>query len=202
MSANKRIDSRHAERQTGAALVEFALISFVLFAVLFAVLEVAHAIYLWNTLQEVTRRAASAATATDFSDQGAMDRVRQGAIFRTSSGTLLLGKPVTDAHVRIDYLSLARDGNGVLTLTPLGAGLLPACPARNMLNCTADPYGNNCIRFVRVRICAADGDASTCNAVPYSPFTLFPGFTMSLPTATAIVKAGALGYQAGDAMCP
>lgn len=183
-------------------LVEFALVSLVLFTLLFGVLEVARAIYLWNTLQEVTRRAASAATVTDFSNENAMSQVRRSAIFRNSSGPLMLGLPVTDAHLRIDYLSIARDGNGTLTMTPMSASLLPACPARNMLNCTTDPNGNNCIRLVRVRICAADGDAGNCNAVSYSPLTLFPGFTMALPTATVIAKAGTLGYQAGDALCP
>lgn len=200
MSENKCIRRRRAARQSGVLAVEFALVALVLFTLLFGILEVARLMYLWNTLQEVTRRAASAATVTDFSDSGALALVRQRAIFKTSPGTLILGAPVTDAHVRIDYLSLARDGNGAMTLTAIPAGLLPACPARNMLNCTTDPYGSSCIRFVRARICAPGG--GVCMPVAYAPLTGLPGLSLPLPSATAIVKAGTLGYQPGDALCP
>jgi hypothetical protein len=182
--------------------VEFALVSLILFTWLFGTLEVARAMYLWNTLQEVTRRAASGASMADFSNVNALDQVRQSAVFRSSPGFLRLGQPVRDAHVRIDYLSLARDANGVLSMTQIPAAGLPACPARNVLNCAADPYGNSCIRLVRVRICAADGDAGACNALPYAPLTLLPGLTMPLPASTTIAKAGSLGYQQGDALCP
>ena len=184
------------------AVVEFALVALALFALLFGVLEVARAMYLWNTLQEVTRRAASGAAAADFSDAAAMTHVRQAAVFQTSSGSPPLGSPVTDAHVRIDYLSLARDSAGVLTLTPIPAALLPACPARNMLNCSADPYSSNCIRFVRARLCADDGDTGNCNAIPYAPMTALASLSMQLPASAAIVKAGALGYRPGDPLCP
>ena len=178
------------------------MVTLVLFTLLFGVLEVARAMYLWNTLQEVTRRAASAAAATDFSNVSAMDLVRQQAVFRSSAGPLLLGNPITDAHIRIEYLSLTRDSNGALAPTLISPALLPACPARNMLNCATSPYGASCIRIVRARVCATDGGAGACNAVPYAPLTMLPGLTMSLPTATTVVKAGTLGYQPGDALCP
>lgn len=181
--------------------VEFALVSVVLFTMLFGILEVARIMYLWNTLQEVTRRAASGATVADFSDAGAMDQVRQNAIFKSSPGTLTLGNPVTDAYVRIDYLSLARDSNGAMTLTPIPASLLPACPARNLLNCATDPYGSACIRFVRARICAPGG-GNACTPVAYAPMTQLPALAVTLPSAVVVAKASTLGYQSGDAVCP
>lgn len=196
------LSRRSGRGQHGVLAVEFAMVAIVLFTVLFAVLEMARMMYLWNTLQEVTRRAASGAAATDFSNPAAMDLLRASAVFRNGAGTLMLGDPVTDAHVRIEYLTLARDGNGALTMTPVAAGLMPACPGRNMINCASDPYGASCIRFVRARICAADGDAGSCNPVPYAPLPLIAGLTVSLPASPSIVRAGTLGYQPGDALCP
>jgi hypothetical protein len=206
MSGDKlmpRIPGIPLARQAGAAAVEFALVVLAFLLFVFCVIEVARALYLWNTLQEVTRRAASAAASTDFSDVAAINSVRQQAVFRTSPGKLSVGDPVTDAHVRIDYMSLARASDGKLTLTEIPNGTLPSCPARNQVVCTADSNAANCIRFVRVRICAPGGDASACDPVQYVP--MLPLVTVSslpLPPSTTIVRAETLGYQPGESLCP
>jgi hypothetical protein len=49
------------KRQRGAASLEFAAIGLLLFAVIFAVIEVARALYVWNTISEATRRGARVA---------------------------------------------------------------------------------------------------------------------------------------------
>jgi|SRR5471030_981603 len=187
-------------RRRGAITVEFSLLSLLFFTLLCAVMEVARAMYLLNTLQEVTRRAALLAAVSDFSNPAVMDQVRQAALLRTGPGTLTMGRPVTDAHLRIDYLSLARAADGELTLTPIPSGSLPACAARARLNCIADPNGAGCIRFVRVRLCAPNGNG--CDPVGYQ--TIMPLFSLpaTLPTATAIARAESLGLQAGSPLCP
>lgn len=201
MSAIKRPCHPH-HRQRGAAAVEFALSAVIFFMVLFFVIEVARALYLTNTLLEVTRRAAYAAAVTDFSDANAMARVRQAAVLRNSPGTLMLGEPVTDAHIRIDYLSLTRNANGSMTLTPIPTAGLPACTARARINCATDPHGASCIRFVRVRVCKpGDGD-SDCDPVPYQPLLTASGLGFNLPPSTTIAKAESLGFQPGSAVCP
>lgn len=204
MSANKRRRCHRGARQTGVLVVEFALVAIILFTLLFGVLEVARAMYLWNTLQEVTRRAADAAAMADFTDEGAKDLVRQAAVFRAGAGPglLMLGTPVTDASVHIDYMSLARNGNGSMAATEIPAGALPACPARNRVNCTADPYANNCVRLVRVRICAATSAANACDPLPYVPLVSLTSLSVNLPSATSIVPAGNLGFQPGMPLCP
>ncbi|GJJ03829.1 hypothetical protein RugamoR64_43670 [Duganella rhizosphaerae] len=196
MSATKPPRAPHC----GVITIEFSLLSLLFFTLLFATMEVARAMYLLNTLQEATRRAAALAAVSDFSNPAAMDRVRQTALLRDSPGMLVLGQPVTDSHLRIDYLSLARSANGDLTLTPIPTGYLPACVARARLNCIADPNGAGCIRFVRVRLCAPNGN--NCDAVSYQ--TVMPLFSLpaTLPTATTIVKAESLGLQAGSPLCP
>jgi hypothetical protein len=188
------------KRQRGATAAEFALCVVIFFAALFFIIEMARALYMLHTLQEVTRRAAATAAVSDFSDPAAMQQVRQAAMLRDSPGTLLLGAPVTDAHLRIDYLSLTRDASGSMAMTPIPAASLPACPARARIACAAQPHGASCIRFVRVRLCAPNG--AECGAVPYQPLLPLTAISFPLPQAITIAKAESLGFQPGSALCP
>lgn len=187
------------KRQRGVAAIEFALLATVFFLLVFGIMETARAIYLFNTLQEVTRRAAAAAANSGF-DQATIDRIRADALFADNRGKLALGDPVTPLHLKIEYLSLSRDSD-TGALTPQPASPMPACPARNYLNCLADPYGPSCIRLVRVRVCQPD-DAAACAAVPYQ--MLFPMIGLSalkLPRSTTIVPAQTLGRAFGSLPC-
>jgi Flp pilus assembly protein TadG len=188
---------RSLERQRGTAAVEFALIALVFFTLVFGILEVARAMYLFNTLQEVTRRAAALAANSRF-DQDTLNSVRYAALFRDSDGTLALGSPVVSANVKIDYLSLARNAT-TGELTPQLISTLPSSPERNRITCLANPYDANCIRLIRVRICQPDGGGDGCTRVPYQmlfPVMDFPQFT--LPRAETIVPAQTLGYVYGS----
>jgi Flp pilus assembly protein TadG len=197
-----RVSRGKQASQVGAFAVEFALVVIVFLTILFGVIELARLIYLWNTLQEVTRNAARAAAYTDFRDTAAKDVVRQNAIFRTSTGKLILGDPVTDEHIRIDYMALVRSSDGTLTMTPIPDVALPSCPARNRVTCAADPSNASCIRFVRVRVCEPGG-SSACDRVGYASLIPFIRFSsLTLPTSTTIVKAETLGYKPGQSLCP
>ena len=186
-------------RQTGAFAVEFALVIVIFLTLLFTIMEVARALYIWNTLQEVTRRAGRAAAVTDFSDVNAMAQLRQRAIFRNSPGTLAIAAPITDEHIRIDYMSIQSKSNTELEKVQIATAALPKCPARNLVTCTAKTGDASCIRLVRVRICQVGG--AECTPVPYE--TLFPlvKFPVNLPTAETIVQAESLGYTPGMALC-
>ncbi len=87
--------------QRGVAAVEFALLAIMFFTLVFGVLELARAMFVINTVQEVTRRAAAAASVANFRDDAAMARIRQDAIFRNSPGELVLSTPVTDNNVQM-----------------------------------------------------------------------------------------------------
>lgn len=213
----QRTSRRNTASQTGAYVVEFALLAMVFFTILYSVIELARVGYLFNTLQEVTRRAAHAAAGTDFRIENDMDALRWDAVFRTSPGPLALGAPIDDTYLRIDYLALKRAVDGTLTLTPLPDSDKPHCPVNNHFNCIHDPYAAvgsaACIRFVRVRVCDP-ADTSTCAPVGYpplipvplptkpdpkNPLKLIPVFT--LPISTTIVKAETLGYVPGQPTC-
>lgn len=185
---------RTRRKQDGVAAVEFAVVAFVFFALFFGAIEIARAMYLCNTLQEVTRRAAAFAVNANFKDDAAMEKVREKAIFRNSPGTLSFGDPISDAHIQIDYMSITRNGNS-LTPTPISSGSLPASPKENRVLCMSDPNDPGCIRLVRVRVCMPGG-GGTCTPVSYKTLVSLVPFPLELPTAETIMKAETLGYVA------
>jgi hypothetical protein len=182
-------------KQRGVAAVEFALVALIFFLVFFGVVEVARAMYVCNTLQEVTRRAASLAATANFSSATAMQAVREQAIFRTSPGFLVFAEPIADGNVKIDYMWIQRNGTS-MTMLPIPSASLPASPAENYANCLNDPYSQSCIRLVRARICQADGGQS-CTPVTYRTMVSLIPLPFSLPPSATIVNAETLGMPAG-----
>ena len=91
-------------RRRGSATVEFGLMCVVFMPLLFAMFEYGRVLFLWNTLPEVTQRAARAAAITDFSNPAAMQALRRAALFRADDGALPLAPNVSSAAIRIEYL--------------------------------------------------------------------------------------------------
>lgn len=178
-------------RQAGTAAVEFALVAVVFFMFVFGIVEVARAMFVLNTLQEVTRRAAYAAASTDFRDAGALDLVRQQAIFRSSAGNLLLAAPVSDEYIRIDYLSVRRESEGSQSFEPISQASLPASPEDNRRVCLRNPNDAGCIRLVRARVCLPDAEG--CAPAPFQLLLPLVTLPLSLHTAPTIVAAESLG---------
>lgn len=178
--------------QRGAAAVEFALVAMLFFTLLFGVIEFGRAIYIWNTVQQVTRQAAREATVADFKDSTAMDKVRQNAIFRNDAGTLIAGGEITDAAVRISYLNV--DLNEVDTST--------TCPPKNITDCLTDPKGATCIRFVKASICNA-ANAGECTPILFQPMLLPQFFTggVAIPSSPVIMPAESLGFRPSSPSC-
>lgn len=178
--------------QRGMAAVEFAMFALIFFIFIFGMFELSRALYLWNTMTEVTRRAARAAAVSGF-DATAQNAVRRYAMF--DSATLSMAGDVSDQHLAIDYLR----SDGVTAVTAM-----PLCPTANLVNCTANPNGASCIRFVRVRLCL-DGPGS-CSQVPYTTMTGLDSFapgSLSFPRFTTISPVGSLGRSpAVTSTCP
>jgi Flp pilus assembly protein TadG len=89
-------------RQRGTTTVEFAIVATVLFTVLFGVIEVGRALFVWNTLTEATRRGARVAAVCPVNHAS----VARVAVF----GEPLAGdaSPILSnlrtANVQVDYL--------------------------------------------------------------------------------------------------
>jgi uncharacterized membrane protein len=196
MSDPRRVPGwRRRTAHGGAFIVEFALLVVAFLTLIFGVIEIARYMYVINTLQEVTRRAASAAANVDFSNEAAKSVVRQNAIFRTASGGLVLADPVSDSSIRIDYLAIVKS-NGVSTPTPIPGNALPSSPARNRFICKGHPNDAGCVRLVRVRVCDA-GVAGRCEPVRFQTILPFVALPIDLPVSSTIVSAETLGFTAG-----
>jgi Flp pilus assembly protein TadG len=89
-----------ARQQSGLATVEFAMVGFLFFLVLFAIIEVGRLLYTWNVLTEVTRRGARIAAVCPANDPA----IARMAVFNTGGGTdspILNG--LSTANVDIQY---------------------------------------------------------------------------------------------------
>lgn len=122
--------------------------------------------------------------------------MRTHAVLRAAPGVLPLGGGISDAYVRIDYLSLA----GAAALAAVPVTVMPGCPQRNRINCLEDPNGASCIRFVRARLCVP-ADGGRCESVPYRPIlpllgAMFPSGAgaVRLPSGATMAVAESLGY--------
>lgn len=198
MSAHKTGD-RTATRgsQAGSTAIEFSLILIILLVFIFGIMELARSMYMFNTLQEVTRRAAVAAANADFSN-GAKQQISRTAIFRSAGDTrgLLFGAPITEAHIRIDYMALERVGNDTVpTLIP-SASVQASSPEENRVLCLKNPNDANCVRLVRVQVCMPGTD---CDPVQYQPLFPLMSLPLRLPIARSIVAAESLGLGAPGA---
>lgn len=102
-------------KQKGAETAEFALISLLFFAVLFAIIEFSRALFVWNALTEATRRGARMAVICPVGSA----IPKQVAIFDVFDGKLgnspIIGG-LTPDMVKVSYLNQAGDDESDQTL--------------------------------------------------------------------------------------
>lgn len=67
--------TRHPSRQRGVAAVEFAIVSSLLFTVLFGVMEMGRLLWTWNAAVEATRFGARLAVVCDLNDSHIKSRM-------------------------------------------------------------------------------------------------------------------------------
>ena len=184
----------HHFLQKGVAAIEFALVSlFIFFPLLIGILEFGRTMYIWNTVQEITRHAARDAVVTDFTNTNAMNLVRQNAIFRTSAGSLPAGPEISDTSIAISYLNL---NLGVVDSTA-------TCPVKNISTCLTNPASSSCIRFVQASVCqAGTGQTNACVPVKFSPIvSLFSFLNINIPPSTVVMPAESLGFRPNATTC-
>jgi hypothetical protein len=187
--------SSRARPQRGAATVEFALIAIVFFMILLGIMEFGRLMYVWNTTQEVTRRAAREAVVRDFTS-AEIAAIQREAIFRggsTGTANLPAGVEITNATVRIVYLTVDAAGNRVA----ITAGNMPSDPADNISACNdAGRVFISCIRFVQACVAVAD-DCVT--SIPYQPMVLLLAnlgidLAINIPASSVVMPAESLGF--------
>lgn len=158
-------------RQLGAAAVEFALVSLIFFTLLFGVLEFGRMLFVYNTMQEVTRRGAREAVVR-WIDQA--EAVKTIALF--DAAAMPAGPEVTTSNIKIEYLR--KDG--------LAVTAFPSDPGDNLSACGDITRTASCIYSVRVSIVG----------VSYSPMvSLFSFLNIALPESTVTMHAESLGFN-------
>lgn len=177
--------------QSGATTVEFALVFPLFLVLLFGTIEFGRLIYLWNTVQEVSRSAARLAVVTDFNADIAV--IQRKALF--GADKLPFASEIGIANIQIQYLQA--DGATEVSSKPIS-------PADNISACLAVGRETECIRFVEVKICTESG----CGSVPYVPLIGFfsaKAFELStlsipsipIPISTVKMPAESLGFSPG-----
>lgn len=170
--------------QRGAAIVEFAIVALIFFTLVLGIMEFGRLLFIWNTVQEVTRRAAREAVVRDFTTE--VDAIRRNAIFRGgSSGTAYLpaGAEITNAEIQISYLNASL----------ADASPLPTDPADNISACNDVTRTDSCIQFVEA--CVATDGACT-GSITYIPMAgLFPFLAISIPVSSVRMPAESLGFN-------
>ena len=171
----------NSPKQRGVAAVEFALIVFLLLTLLFVIIELGRLFYLWNTVQEVTRRAAREAVVQWVDEK---DNIINAAHFGGEG--LPAGDEINDLTIAIDYL----DKNQQL----INAVDYPASPIENVDLCEADAF--NCIKYVRATIAGAVYRPmfGLFEGAQFGPMTL-PDLRIAVPSSTVIMPAESLGYE-------
>ena len=182
--------------QRGVAAVEFALVAIPFFLLLFGAMEFGRLLYLWNTVQEVTRYAARQAVVTDFTQADEIATIKRAAVFRVTDGTLPASTEVTNANVVIQYLNANREA--------IKKADMPASPGDNVAACLDASRAASCIQFVEV--CVSAG--TTCSAdqlIAFQPMIgLFSksgpeeGTDLSgirIPLSTVRMPAESLGFR-------
>jgi hypothetical protein len=105
-------------RQRGTTTVEFAIIAALFLVVLFGVIEVGRALFVWNTLTEATRRGARVAVVCPVNDPVIARVTVFGDPLSSTTSPILNG--LTTGNVQITYLNQ----NGSAVANPGGAGFI------------------------------------------------------------------------------
>lgn len=171
-------------RQRGAAAVEFALVAVLLIVLLLGIVEFGRFLYLYNTVQEVTRCAARQAVV-HWTDQ--VDEIQRACVFREGSTDPEVGLPaapeVSNLKVSIRFVNASG----------APANPMPISSEDNIDACL-DLAANGCIRFVEASI--QDCSGSSCVPVRYQPMIgLFPYLGINIPISTVRMPVESLGYR-------
>lgn len=158
-------------RQRGVAAVEFAIVCLLFFILLFGILEFGRMLYVYNTMQEVTRRGARAAVVRWVDQTAAITSI---ALFGGTS--IPAGAEVGTTNITIEYLNKAGDP----------AAPLPADPGDNLSACGDITRTAECIYSVRVSIVN----------VTYSPMvSLFSFLGIAMPPSAVTMHAESMGFE-------
>jgi len=98
-------------RQKGTTTVEFAIIGLLFFIILFGIVEFGRALFVWNGLADITRRAARIGAVCPPNDAGVIRAAIYNAVGDGGSSSLISGLKPEDVKVRYLTSSMAIEPN-------------------------------------------------------------------------------------------
>ncbi len=168
--------------------MEFALVATLLLTLLFGVMELGRILFVWNSAQEVTRRAARDAAVWGFDLTAA---AQYDAVLHPGAGTGTIAFPgigeITNGTVAIQFMTGAYGALSPTSAPPVSAAL-------NQSNCALGL--SPCVTAVQASLCAPG--ITPCQPVAYLPIGIFgTGFQLFLPMATVTVPLEGAGAGSG-----
>lgn len=103
-------------RQKGSTTVEFAIIGTLFFVILFGIVEMGRALFVWNGLADITRRAARIAAVCPPNDTSVIRTAIYNAAGNGGSSRIISG--LDPSHVKVRYF----DSTLALVPNPATAG--------------------------------------------------------------------------------
>ena len=176
---------RAKTRQRGVAAVELALVAIPFFLMFLGAIEFGRLMYVWATVQEVTRNAARQVVVTDFNNSTAIAAIKNSAVFRSTAGSLPAAPEITNSQVTVRYLNAAGNLSSPRPLTP----------GDNIAACLDSTRTGACIRYVEVCI-STDNTCSPSGAISFSPMIGFFSTlsALTIPLSTVRMPAESLGF--------
>lgn len=188
MNSREFSNKRTGARQRGAAAVEFALIALIFFVLLFGIMEFGRGLFVWNSVQEVTRYVAREAVVCWRDQWSGMIEARG-----------VMGMPSLPAVPESEFATTNITIEALRRADMVVMGHDPDSVSDNLFNCgnsDFDKDGNstpqNCIGFVRVTVANAYFKPLMTGAL--LGFTL-PASGIQLPPSTVVMPAESLGYS-------
>lgn len=102
-------------RQKGTTTVEFAIIGLLFFIILFGVVEVGRALFVWNGLSDITRRAARIGAVCPPNDASVIQAAIYNAVGDGGSSSVISGLKPENVKVRYLTSTMAIEPNPATT---------------------------------------------------------------------------------------
>jgi hypothetical protein len=178
LNANSRLN-----RQRGAAIVEFAIIFALFIAFIYAIFEFGRMLFIYSSMQEISRRGARAAAihsiATPIADR--KNEIRKLALF---GAEMFPGGPeIGYSNVSVRYLRADK-------VTEITDDKIPVDAGDNLSACVDATRSDVCIKYIEVSV----------QGVSFTPLIFKAGAMKAdktahaMPDSTVIVYAESLGF--------
>lgn len=134
-------------KDAGAATVEFAIVSILLFSLLLGILEIGRVLFMWNSAAEATRRGARVAVVCDVGAPGVIAEMRRILPALDGGNIVIAYRPAGCDSSNCEAVEVSVTGVTVTPFIPIASMTLPIPPfattlPRESMDSSHNRYGN------------------------------------------------------------